>query len=334
MSLVKRLINAGKKGLISVALISSLSFLSCGGGNKVTSPNGNNGGNGGEPSATPYIVALAPTAEEPNRGMLLIIDGRFDDRDGLNIERKNENDYQFNLIERITQNSTNYEIHDGDINYVDLNNIGTSIEYSYRVQAYNEHGSSDYSNVRTAISVGPVLGIPQFLNPVADAHVKRADPNRNFGDENYITVAGENPGFYGGSNENALLLFSLPNLPSYAQFESAELRMCEAGGGHTFYPGLIGIYAAPIESFYSWDENTVTWNNRPGSYLSTYGYGMHNPNEERCLFIDVTKVVSDWYYGIRPNKGFMLFTGSDAYCSYYSRESSGSPSLLEINYVW
>jgi hypothetical protein len=128
-------------------------------------------------------------------------------------------------------------------------------------------------------------------------------------------------------------MFTLPSIPSYGQYQSADLRLVEAGGGNTTYPGTIGIYAAPVLN--TWSENTVTWNNRPGSYLSNAGYGSHNPNNNSAIYIDVTDVVSDWYAGVRPNRGFMLFSGSNAYCSYYAREGySAGSAYLTVTYTW
>ena len=116
-------------------------------------------------------------------------------------------------------------------------------------------------------------------------------------------------------------------------FESASLRLCEAGGGNTSYPGIVGIYAFSILN--AWNENNVTWNSRPGSWVSNYGYSLHDPNQNPCVIIDVSETVSAWYSGARANHGFMLSSTSNAYVPYYTKEGYASGSaLLDIRYVW
>lgn len=295
-----------------------LLLVACvGDGGRGTDPNGEEELSGSPPAA-PSIRQLIPMAQEPERGMQLIINDASDDEDGFKIERK----IQGRSFTSLTSLSPNTLIYDDW-------GLEMDVTYTYRIQAHNKFGSSNW-NEKTQTAPGPEIGYLSTYT-VADTHVEESNSNTNFGNERSIMIAGAED-FLG--RINALLLFSLPILPSHAKdFESAYLRLCEAGGGNTVYPGLLGIYAAPALN--QWNENTVTWNTRPGTWLSTYGYNVHDPNKKTCVWIDVSDVVSDWYSGVRTNRGFMLFTGSNAYVQYYSREGyEPGSALLEVDYTW
>jgi hypothetical protein len=296
-----------------------LLLVACvGDGGRGTGPNGEEELSG-SPPATPSIMQLVPLAQEPERGMYLTIHDASDNEDGFRIERK-VGGGSFNSLTSLSPNTDNY---------TDWG-LEMSTQYTYRIQAYNKDGNSNWSE-KTQTASGPEIGYLSTYT-VAYTHVEESNSNTNFGNERYITIAGAEG--YWGSRANALIFFPLPNLPTYTrEFESSYLRLCEAGGGNTIYPGLLGIYAAPALN--QWNENTVTWNTRPGTWLSTYGYNVHDPNRKTCVWIDVSDVVSDWYSGVRPNRGFMLFTGSNAYVQYYSREGyEPGSALLEVDYTW
>lgn len=309
--IVQKMKTIGRKFLIGAVLASSLSFGACVKEIFVEEPQPQ-----GNPPAKASITQILPLAQEPNRGMHLMIYDASDDEDGFNIERKVYGG-TFAPLGNLSQNASKY----------DDWGVEMSTTYTYRIRAYNEFGNSAWSE-KTETSRGPELS-SMTAKPSADTYVKEANPNKNYGGEKYFTVAG-----YDNGHEFALLSFSLPNLPSYTkEFKSAKLRLCEAGGGNTIYPGSIGLSAAPVLD--SWNENTVTWGTRPGTWLSTYGYSVHNPNNNSCVHIDVSNVVSDWYSNVRPNLGFNIFSGSNSYCSYYSKEGYEPGSgTLQVEYVW
>ena len=269
------------------------------------------------PPNAPSIMRSEPIETEPRRGIILWIYDDSDDEDGFILERKSHNQ-SFHQIADLRANTDEY---------IDWG-LEVSTAYTYRINAFNEIGRSDWSREDTETTVGPQSNLI-WTYTTADAAVKEVNPSNNYGGNNTMTIAG-----YSGAKENALVLFSLPNLPSYSTgMRSSTLRLCEAGGGNTIYPGRIFLFAAPILS--SWDEYSVTWNNRPGTWLSTNGTSWHDPNSDPCAGIDVSNVVSDWYSGIRVNYGFNLFSGTEAYCLYYSREGyQPGSALLYIEYWW
>ena len=303
-----------KKSLSLLAILLSL-MLGCKKETVITEPNTPQG----RPPSTPDFYQVVALAQEPVRGMNLSIYDASDDEDGFRIERKKQGGSYSQLV-TLPANASKYDDWGLEI----------STQYTYRIQAYNSYGNSDWSE-KTQTSAGSVTN-ELFTYVTSDAWVENTNPNSNYGNTNYLQIAGAN-GPWGGQ-ANILLMFILPSIPAYAHsVQSATLRLCEAGGGNTSYPGSIYIYAAPILD--SWNGSTVTWNNRPGTWLSTNGQASHNPNNTSCVTIDVSNVVSDWYNGVRQNRGFMLFSSSNSYSAYYSKEgySSGS-ALLQVYYTW
>ncbi len=318
----------GARRFLTGALLMGAVSLGC---TKIVGPPENGNGKGDpelNPPAAPSITQTIPYSEEPQRGIQLLIRDGSDNEDGFRIERKVQGG-TFTSISSPPEKSGS-----GD-NFI-YNDLGLEMatRYTYRARAYNQDGNSSWSE-KTQTTSGPET---EYLltYTTADTHIKETSPNTNFGDGRSLFISGEEGDWR--TRAKALLKFSLPNIPSYAiDFEAAYLRLCEAGGGNTIYPGDLSIYVAPIA--FNWNENTVTWNNSPPVWLPTsgheYGYGVHNPNNDTCVWIDVSTTVSDWYSGFPLNKGFMLFSNSDAYVSYYSKEGHQPGSaLLEVDYTW
>jgi hypothetical protein len=134
----------------------------------------------------------------------------------------------------------------------------------------------------------------------------------------------------------------MPNLATFhpqiclksRTFYEASLWLAEAGGGNTLYPGNVAIYVKNVLNI--WDELTLTWNNQPNTQ-SYYAVGVHNPNNNSTISIDITTLVSGWYSGTSSNYGLLLYNGGSfpVYCVYYSSEgySSGS-ARLTVTYTW
>jgi hypothetical protein len=302
------------------ALIALISFSSC---NKETTViSDGEGRTSGSIPDTPEIMQVFALSQEPTRGMHLIISDASNNEDGFRLERKPQGD-SFTFRANLPTNADHY----------DDRGVQRSTTYTYRIRAYNQYGNSSWSEEKTATSDGLLTGNPLLVYTTADAYVDSSSANSNFGARSYLNISGSS-GYWGG-REDLLILFSLPSLPSHAvQFKSAYLRLCEAGGGHTTYPGPITLYAGEVLD--QWNENTVTWNTNPAAvFYSSTQYGTHNPNSVPCVSIDVSRTVSNWYSSVIPNGGFKLISTSQTYCSYYSREgySTGS-ALLEVDYFW
>jgi hypothetical protein len=261
---------------------------------------------------------------EPQRVIQLLIRDHSDNEDGFSLERKIDAGPFTSLASLPKESGSGNSFIYNDFTITKLKT------YTYRIRAHNGGGNSDWDeNSPTFLDL---LHGSINVKPSADTHVSRSYPNNNYGNSSALDISKNYPG---SDLREALVLFSLPTLPSYSEgFDSALLSLHEAGGGNTIYPGLMRVYAVPILN--SWSEDNVTWNNRPGSWLSTYGYGEHNPNDNGWLLINVSNVVSDWYSNVRPNRGFFLFTSSDNKgCSYYTEEGFAPGSAnLNVGYNW
>lgn len=277
------------------------------------------------PPGTPYLFNVLPTGQETDRGMLVCIDGGFDNIDGFVIQRK-QGGGQFATIANINQNSANIDwTNEGNLIYVDWNNIGISISYTYRVQAYNQDGSSDWSNEKTGTSAGP-QSVTIWRYPTADAYIDEFYPDLNRGSNGYLLVSNK------PSNRRiSYLKFNYSGIPSYALgIQSVTLRLiCQN-------EPPCGTVCVRVEDLAE-DclESSVTWNNRPIGrgilYSPAYVY-----NDGQVVYWDMKTIFTDWYDGVTLNHGIALRTqdNDDDVAVLYSREKPDLEPLLEIKYQW
>ena len=116
------------------------------------------------------------------------------------------------------------------------------------------------------------------LNPVADAHVRYAEPNRNFGTWLEFVVA---PAWRGDvwMQEESFLRFDFASLPANARIVSAKLSATAYTG--FAWGGDGNVYTHLVQDD-SWSETGLTWNNKPaisgahvGYWWLWYGYSGH-----------------------------------------------------------
>ncbi|MCF7859586.1 MAG: DNRLRE domain-containing protein [Candidatus Cloacimonetes bacterium] len=266
------------------------------------------------------MISLTAIVDEPQRGIHIIILDNSDNEEAFSLERKVEYG-SYSLIKNLSANSTEY---------TDWG-LEKSKKYTYRIQAFNEFGNSDWVE-KSQYAAGEQNG-KVYIKTNSDTYVEESNPNSNYANRSYMSLAGLS-GYWGGKS-NILLKFSLSAIPDYSnKVKTAKLQICEAGGGHTSYPGAIQIYATSISEV--WLEEEVTWNNIPAISLSNSTAGTsHDPNNSTCVTINVTNIVNGWFSTEIQNYGIMLASDSNSYCSYYTKEgySSGS-AQLEVIYSW
>jgi hypothetical protein len=73
-------------------------------------------------------------------------------------------------------------------------------------------------------------------------------------------------------------------------------------------------FVAPVGSY--WEENTVTWNTRPGRVSPEINF--REPTVEDYLVIDVTEIVKKWCDSTLSNYGFYIYTGEEPYLGFCS----------------
>ena len=321
----------GAKRFLKGAALASLIYLSgCIVKEVPVGPgNGDDNGSRGNPPAAPSITETIPYPEEPQRGIQVIIRDYSDNEEGFTFERKSQGGNFASL--------SSFPAKSGSGDHIIYNDLGLEMStlYTYRVRAYNQHGNSNW-NEKSETSLGLQEGVIE-VKTIADTYVKSAQPTTNFGNRSSIAISRGDVEFGSGPDdeEKAFLLFQLPNLPFYSRgFKSATLRIADASGGNTLYPGPLTIYVGAALD--NWNEQTLNWNNKPDViYYPSTQTATHDPRNESYVLINVSNTVSDWYSSIISNKGFGLTTTSqDRYGHYYSREGyEPGSALLEVDYT-
>ncbi|MFA8342788.1 MAG: DNRLRE domain-containing protein [Rhodothermaceae bacterium] len=271
----------------------------------------------GKVPAKPSFYQLLPLVQEPTRGMHLVINDKSDDEEGFRIERKKKGG-SYSHLTTLSANSKTF----------DDWNLEISTEYTYRIQAFNSQGSSEWSE-KTKTSAGEEVGTI-FIYPEADSYVKEANPTENKGTNNYLLVDGayNDP----GKQMIAYIKFSYKqHIPNYAiDIKKAELRMiCQNEPiADTALTTVHTVEAA-------WNENSITWNNRPNISFVALSTGQYVYNNGKPVYFDVTSSPQRWLKGLSPNNGLALKAkNSKGTAVLYSKERSQLKPLLTIQYYW
>ena len=321
--LVQNIGRYGKRFLIGTALASLISFGSYGGscGKEKIVKNGDNGDppRGSAPLA-PNIRKIVPIGSEPKRGMYLMIYDNSDNEDGFKVERKKQGE-TFSHLANLNANTETYDDWE----------VKMSTPYTYRIQAYNQFGSSGW-NEKTQTSAGPQPGTI-FLNPIADAYVEEAFPRQNQGGNSYLIVKGYYPGDSVSEQNISYLKFPYDKIPSYAiDVDEATLRLISQNE-----PLLKGraAFVSILSLAKDWNENTVIWDNRPFNRGFVLGLGKDVNNDGQPTYWDVTPDVRSWLERITLNHGMELqVRNSKNKAVLYSRERNQLKPELRVDYLW
>jgi hypothetical protein len=159
--------------------------------------------------------------------------------------------------------------------------------------------------------------------PSDDAYVISAEPTWNLGSETNFAVEGN------GSTQLAIAYFKFTDftdMPANAIPQSATFKIYiyDNGTGAVNSAGLFKCNA-------DWDEDTITWNSRPGSSgdalrwmdLSTTGLKSG----------DITDAFIDWYNG-GTNYGMLLHTIKNGFSQGRTKEYSGTTNdpTIEVTF--
>ena len=142
-------------------------------------------------------------------------------------------------------------------------------------------------------------------NVTQDTYASTTSPNTNYSSSPYMTV--------GRSYYSYLKFNNLPTISDDYIIQGATITIaCESANA-----GNIDI----DELTSSWNENTVTWNNKPktGGRFSAFDVYCDN----HYYRFDATTLVANWYANKYPNYGVMISASSS---------SSGSWSLCTSNH--
>ena len=240
------------------------------------------------------------------------------------------------------------ELFDADQNLLDKStNTGTTTEavdtttgasggvFYARVQSGGGVDPRDPYRLRlTETPAGEQRTVTACLEAIADATVSESDPVGNYGNATWLSIGDSDQEFM--LRHRSLVRFDLAGLllPGDADFTNARLEayLHGAAGPDEMTIVLYSVHA-------NWEEDTVTWNNRPplvdavadavvGEHLNQfYGWESH----------EFTDLVADWYLGDQPNRGVMLVHQYEDNADYVGRTLSSSetthPPRLTITYT-
>ncbi len=300
------------KAILVILLILCL-LIGCKSDSKTSEPTGPQG----SPPLEPSFYRVTAIVQEPIRGMYLEIYDASDNEDGFIIERKIEGE-PFTQLVNLSANTKTY----------DDWNLKMSTKYTYRIKAYNQHGSSVWSE-KTQTSAGQVPG-QVFFYPEADSYVRESSPSINYGSEGYLLVDGDynDP----GQKMFSYIKFDLQKyIPNYAiDIDKAELRLiCQTASEL----GTPLITAHEIES--SWNEYSVNWNNRPNFSIIALGLGTRVFHDGKPVYLNITYFVRDWLEGKILNYGVALHArNSISRAVLFSRERNQIKPMLTVDYYW
>jgi hypothetical protein len=170
------------------------------------------------------------------------------------------------------------------------------------------------------------------LYPSHDAPVRAGAPNATAPNQLYLGVGYDNGWLYGSTGlVRSYLRFDLSSLPVDSTITSATLRVYQAAGQD--YPDVrrtITFYRVTG----SWNESSVTWNNRPG-YAEAVGSVRTTYDFQDWLEVDLTDLVQAWVEGSQANYGLVAI-GPESIegilRAFGSSESAYSPELL-VSYI-
>ncbi|MGB0387465.1 MAG: DUF7594 domain-containing protein, partial [Ardenticatenaceae bacterium] len=186
------------------------------------------------------------------------------------------------------------------LTYVD-SEVTFNSSYSYTVDAFDLAGNHSGQSNSVVVNTSDTL----TLMPVADAYVRASSPERNNGLETRLRTDGE-------PDTVSYLRFDIPDLGG--QFVSATLRI------YANDPANSG-YSLSTVADNSWDELTITYNNRPAignEVASVAPFPAQTWTE-----IDVTSLITDG--GVLS---VATSTTSGTNVDYSSREGANAPELV------
>lgn len=149
------------------------------------------------------------------------------------------------------------------------------------------------------------------LTPTADATVDNLQPNRNRGTATQLHV---DRWFI---KQTAYLKFDLTQLRGWKIDKAALTLTLPERSKATFYLGKTSA---------DWDENKITYNNRPGEFRNMATIKSPQANN-RSLPIDLTKQLNE---ELGKTVTIMITTDSTDGLSFYSRESRINPPTLSL----
>ena len=160
-----------------------------------------------------------------------------------------------------------------------------------------------------------VLSLQPGSSTGKDAVVWSGQPTSNFGAQQSLNVyAWFNSNLASNTFKRAYLEFDLGQLPSSAVIIDAELNLfhnpTDPYEGRSTHFGANDFYIKRVTS--SWSENTITWNNQPGSTTSGQVSVAASTSGTQDFSINVTNMVNFMHANPSQNHGFLVQLQNEA----------------------
>jgi hypothetical protein len=193
--------------------------------------------------------------------------------------------------------------------------------------------ATSYVPQATASYIGSTTAVT--LYSIADSYVNASSPNTTYGDKQGLYVNANSTDL----SQNLIYVnFDLSSIPQNAYIVSANLKLWFSHFDNLYY-GILGG-GDSVGAYYcsdnSWDENAITWNNRPGfdnaytdswTVTGPFAYSSYKTwdvtmDVKRSLPVGaLTEVLKFW----RKNDGY-------GFAEFQSKEATNKPKL-EIEYT-
>ncbi|MGG4499024.1 DNRLRE domain-containing protein [Brevibacillus reuszeri] len=170
----------------------------------------------------------------------------------------------------------------------------------------------------------PILVDPSVqISSSSDSYVDSNQPSVNFGSSQFL---------YTSYSEASYLKFDLTTIPQNAVIFSADLYAY-------LYSGSTGT-GSPVVTISlvtgSWDESTLTWNNKPLTESTVLDRKIINKNQQYYSW-NVSNSVKNHVINPSQNHGFVLRYEADgtiraSYPTFYSSNSASNKPYMAINY--
>jgi len=284
--------------------------------------------------SAPSNEDIAVIAHEPP----LAPSGLVSERNGysvtLNWSDNSDNEENF-LVERQIDDSAFSLVATLDPDIIDWTDPALAYphEYTYRLQAINANGSSDYTNTvsEMILETEPDTVILQSTSTVSDTFIRQSAPTSNYGATQYVS---------GMVNDSIRYLVQFDMTP-FIDKKIIEANMyLFAWGQQNWQPGnVLDVY----QILQSWQDDTVTWDTACGCFWEdkvgeiemwdlldhddgySYNHAYYPP-------LNITDIVQQWADGEEDNNGLIVVNATSLSIGLKAIEYGTKP-YFEITYT-
>ncbi|MGG3737529.1 DNRLRE domain-containing protein [Aeribacillus pallidus] len=150
---------------------------------------------------------------------------------------------------------------------------------------------ADVTGLTYPIEIDPTVVMQPEGAAGKDTMIVQSNSTSNYGTSPYLQAGYEGGEFW------SLLEFDLSSIPGKVTSSTLSLY-CWGGNGSSPL-----LHAVALTS--SWDENTVTWSEKP-SFTTSYASTSYTADPGKWLIMDVTSIVDAWVSGLLTNYGLAV----------------------------